>query len=266
MARQSLIPGRVKNTGIDLLLAGVIFGGAIIGLEYANKKFGILNKFVAGANALGTAVGQAVGQGVAAIPSNIGTGALSVFSPTGDQNSAVRAALGLPADTQGCLTIPFTNIPLPGQNCSNAVNQANNSLPATASGAQGGVEPNKQATSNTAGGVSVDITRTSPRSPTTNPTQPGSNLTPSTTTPRSQTITTIKPTTSRPSVGQITPARTVTTNTEVRGLPLNQTLTNIVKAGGTVQSAVINTTTGGTREVAGSPGLLARLAANLKSG
>lgn len=261
MARQSLIPGRVKNTGIDLLTAGVLFGGSLIVLEYANKKFGILDKFVKGAAALGTAVGQAVGQGVAAIPSNIGTGALSVFSPTGDQNSAVRAALGLPADTSGCLTIPFTNIPLPGQNCSQAVDTATNGLPASASGAQGGPEPNKQATSNTAGGVSVDVTRASPRSTSTNPTQPGSNLV-----PRNQVITTIKPTTSRPSVGQITPARTVTTSTLVRGQPLNQTLTNVVKAGGTIQSAVINTSTGGTREVAGSSGLIARLAANLKSG
>jgi hypothetical protein len=115
MARSSLIPGRVKNTGIDLLVAGVLFGGSLIALSYANKKFGILNKLVGGAASLGLAVGQAVGVGVGSIPTGIGQGALSVFTPGGAQSDATRNLLGLSSEKNGILNFPFTNIPIPGQ-------------------------------------------------------------------------------------------------------------------------------------------------------
>jgi hypothetical protein len=167
---RSLIPGIVKGTGKDLLVAGLFLGGGILALGYANKHFGILNKLVSGAATVGSSLGQAVGGGLGSIPSGVGQGFLSVFSPTGDQNGAIRNALGLPVDTNGCLTIPFTNIPFPGQNCS-ALNKS--TIPPTGSGAQ---DPSKQATSNGAVGITVDTSRLNQRSQSTNPSAPGSNL------------------------------------------------------------------------------------------
>lgn len=175
MARESLIPGRVKNTGIDLLIAAVLFGGAIILVQKGNSKFNILGKFVQGSTSLGSAIGQAVGSGIASIPTGVGQGAVSVFSPTGTQNTALRNSLGLPADTANCLTIPFTNIPLPGQNCTKDVTNITNGLPASSPG-----EPNKLSTSNSTGSVSVDNTRSTVRTPSVQQAQPGSNLTQST--------------------------------------------------------------------------------------
>lgn len=76
MARgPSLIPQRVKNTGIDLLLAGLFLGGGILALGYANKRFGILNKLVSGSGSLGFKLGESVGVGLGSIPGGLFKGA-----------------------------------------------------------------------------------------------------------------------------------------------------------------------------------------------
>src|SRR3990167_3533400 len=79
MARgPSLIPQRVKNTGIDLLVAGLFLGGGILALGFANKRFGILDKLVSGASSLGFKVGQATGSGLAQIPQGLYSGATGI--------------------------------------------------------------------------------------------------------------------------------------------------------------------------------------------
>ena len=75
MARQSLIPGRVKNTGIDLVIAAAFIGGGILAVGFLNKRFGILDKFVQGVGSLGFKVGEATAVGLGSIPKGLVTGA-----------------------------------------------------------------------------------------------------------------------------------------------------------------------------------------------
>ena len=76
MARgPSLIPSRVKNTGIDLTIAALMFGGGILAVGYLNKRFGILDKFVGGVGSLGFKIGEATAVGLGSIPTGIATGA-----------------------------------------------------------------------------------------------------------------------------------------------------------------------------------------------
>ena len=114
----SLVPQRVKNTGIDLLIGAALIGGAVLLIGYGNKKFNILGKFVSGVTSIGQSVGQAVGAGVSSIPAGIGQGAASVFATGGVSNNLSRSSLGLEPDTATCAHIPFTNIPIPGSQCS----------------------------------------------------------------------------------------------------------------------------------------------------
>lgn len=79
----SLIPARVKGTGKDLLLTGLFLGVGILALGYANKKFGIMNKLISGAGALGTGIGQSVGLGLTNIPKGLVTGATGAFNEAG---------------------------------------------------------------------------------------------------------------------------------------------------------------------------------------
>ena len=76
MARgPSLIPQRVKNTGLDLTIAALLFGGGILAVGYLNKRFGILNKFVSGVGSLGFKIGEATAVGLGSIPVGLSTGA-----------------------------------------------------------------------------------------------------------------------------------------------------------------------------------------------
>ena len=76
MARgPSLIPQRVKNTGLDLTIAALLFGGGVLAVGYLNKRFGILNKFVSGVGTLGFKVGEATAVGLGSIPTGLATGA-----------------------------------------------------------------------------------------------------------------------------------------------------------------------------------------------
>ena len=76
MARgPSLIPQRVKNTGLDLTIAALLFGGGILAVGYLNKRFGILDKFVGGVGSLGFKIGEATSIGLGSIPVGIATGA-----------------------------------------------------------------------------------------------------------------------------------------------------------------------------------------------
>ena len=75
MARQSLIPGRVKNTGIDLVIAATFIGGGILAVGFLNKRFGILDKFVQGVGSLGFKIGEATAVGLGSIPKGLVTGA-----------------------------------------------------------------------------------------------------------------------------------------------------------------------------------------------
>ena len=76
MARgPSLIPQRVKNTGLDLTIAALLFGGGILAVGYLNKRFGILNKFVGGVGTLGFKIGEATAVGLGSIPTGLATGA-----------------------------------------------------------------------------------------------------------------------------------------------------------------------------------------------
>ena len=76
MARgPSLIPQRVKNTGLDLTIAAILFGGGILAVGYLNKRFGILDKFVGGVGSLGFKIGEATSVGLGSIPKGIAEGA-----------------------------------------------------------------------------------------------------------------------------------------------------------------------------------------------
>ena len=75
MARQSLIPGRIKNTGVDLVIAAAFIGGGILAVGFLNKRFGILDKFVQGVGSLGFKVGEATAVGLGSIPKGLVTGA-----------------------------------------------------------------------------------------------------------------------------------------------------------------------------------------------
>ena len=76
MARgPSLIPQRVKNTGLDLTVAALLFGGGILAVGYLNKRFGILDKFVSGVGSLGFKIGEATAVGLGSIPTGLSTGA-----------------------------------------------------------------------------------------------------------------------------------------------------------------------------------------------
>ena len=105
MARTSLIPQRVKNTGLDLLVAGLFLGGGILALGYANKRFGILNKLVSGAGSLGFKVGEATGLGLKSIPQGIIAGTLGI--PPEVTNANLKSNLTL---------TPLPNDPLFGEN------------------------------------------------------------------------------------------------------------------------------------------------------
>ena len=73
--RKSLIPQRVKNTGLDLTIAALMFGGGILAVGYLNKRFGILDKFVGGVGSLGFKIGEATAVGLGSIPTGLATGA-----------------------------------------------------------------------------------------------------------------------------------------------------------------------------------------------
>ena len=76
MARgPSLIPQRVKNTGLDLTIAALLFGGGILAVGYLNKRFGILDKFVGGVGSLGFKIGEATAVGLGSIPTGLAIGA-----------------------------------------------------------------------------------------------------------------------------------------------------------------------------------------------
>lgn len=83
MARQSLIPARVKGTGVDLVLAGVTFGAGILVLGFLNKRFGILDKFVGGVGSLGFKIGEATAVGLGSIPKGLVTGAANYSVASG---------------------------------------------------------------------------------------------------------------------------------------------------------------------------------------
>lgn len=82
----SLIPARVKGTGMDLLLAGLFLGGGILALGYANKRFGILSKLISGAGTLGTSIGQSVGLGLTNIPKGLVEGTAAAFNNAGSED------------------------------------------------------------------------------------------------------------------------------------------------------------------------------------
>ena len=94
MARgPSLIPQRVKNTGLDLVIAGLFLGGGILFLGFANKRFGILDKIVSGAGSLGFKVGEATGLGLKNIPQGLYSGVTGI-----DLSKAVPGFLKQPAE------------------------------------------------------------------------------------------------------------------------------------------------------------------------
>lgn len=133
----SLVPSRVKNTGIDLIIGAVLIGGAVLGVGFLNKRYNILGKFVSGSTNIGKAIGGAVGGGISAIPIGIGQGVSGQLVGTGPTN-LTRQSLGLEPDTATCTHIPFTNIPIPGSQCSVAgtqttpnINPKGGSLPQT---------------------------------------------------------------------------------------------------------------------------------------
>ena len=105
MARQSLIPGRVKNTGIDLVITAAFIGGGILAVGFLNKRFGILNKLVTGAGSLGFKVGEATGLGLKSIPQGIIAGTLGI--PPEVTNANLKSNLTL---------TPLPNDPLFGEN------------------------------------------------------------------------------------------------------------------------------------------------------
>ena len=106
MARgPSLIPQRVKNTGIDLLTAGLFIGGSLVALSYINKRFGIINRFVGGAGSLGFGIGEAVGSGLKSIPQGLIKGTLGISEE--QTNANLKSNLTL---------TPLPNDPLFGEN------------------------------------------------------------------------------------------------------------------------------------------------------
>jgi len=119
MARgPSLIPQRVKNTGVDLLVAGLFLGGGVLALGYANKRFGILDKIIGGAGSLGFGIGQATGKGLSSIPQGLFSGLTGIdLSKANDirktvigggsvgQTSTPAAAASYTQDKDGKVTI-----------------------------------------------------------------------------------------------------------------------------------------------------------------
>ena len=112
MARNSLIPQRVKNTGLDLLTAGLFIGGSLVALSFVNKRFGIIDRFVSGASGLGFGIGEAVGSGLKSIPQGLIKGTLGISAEQTQANLNSNLSLTpLPSDplfgTEGFFTKLF---------------------------------------------------------------------------------------------------------------------------------------------------------------
>lgn len=261
--------------GVGVKVGTIILVGT--GIFYVARKYNLAGKLEQGALSFGTAIGGSLSSIPLAITrattKNIG---LTALEGRFIQYNATRAFKNPPLPEltdsqkeglasgkyifQNGYVIPNVGIP---EDSNTEVQKFNNEFAGgyTLNPTLSGGANTQQSTDTTADVGPVDNNRNNPRSPTINPTQPGSNLSRKTIISNSKNITSK---TEFPGVF-ISAPKPIGVNNLVRGQPLNHTLQAMITAGKPIQTAVIHTKVGGTREVAGSPGLIARLQKNLSS-